>query len=133
MFRITAFQQQKGAYAWQTGATKSVTANTTYYVYAKDAAGNISAPTTVAVGKIDKTKPTAPTVTGNPSSWAASATLTASATDTGSGIAGYSFSTAENNYTWQTAATKAVVKRNLLCIYQGCGWQYFITNYCYGK
>ena len=45
----------KGAYAWQTGATKAVTANTTYYVYAKDAAGNISAPTTVAVGKIDKT------------------------------------------------------------------------------
>ena len=104
-----SFSTTKGAYAWQTGATKSVTANTTYYVYAKDAAGNISAPTTVAVGKIDKTKPTAPTVTGNPSSWAASATLTASATDTGSGIAGYSFSTAENNYTWQTAATKAVV------------------------
>ena len=104
-----SFSTTKGAYAWQTGATKSVTANTTYYVYAKDAAGNISAPTTVAVGKIDKTKPTAPTVTGNPTSWAASATLTASATDTGSGIAGYSFSTAENNYTWQTAATKAVV------------------------
>ncbi|MDE5671630.1 MAG: hypothetical protein K2I14_09270, partial [Eubacterium sp.] len=104
-----SFSTAKGSYSWQTGTTKAVTANTTYYVYAKDAAGNISDPITVAVGKIDKTKPSAPTVTGNPTSWAASATLTASATDTGSGVAAYSFSTTEGTYAWQTGATKAVV------------------------
>ncbi len=58
----------------------------------RDAAGNISAPTAVTVGKVDKTKPTAPTVTGNSTAWTnGNVTLTAKSTDTGSGVAAYSF------------------------------------------
>ncbi len=112
-------------------SNKTVSANGTYYVYAKDAVGRISAVTKVVVSKIDKTKPTAPTVTGNPTSWAASATLTASATDTGSGIAAYSFSTTAGAYTWQTSAAKAIVNGTYYVYVKGCGGQYFCPDCCY--
>ena len=111
-----SFSTAKGSYTWQTGATKSV-ANGTYYVYAKDAVGNISDPTTVTIGKVDKTKPTAPTVTGNPESWVASAVLTAGATDAGSGVAAYSFSTTEGTYAWQTGASKTITANGTYYVY----------------
>ncbi len=113
-----SFSTTKGAYAWQTGATKSVTANTTYYVYAKDAAGNISAPTTVTVSKIDNALPTAPKVTGNPTAWTnKDVTLTAASTDSQSGVTAYSFSTVENNYTWQTANSYKVTANGTYYVY----------------
>jgi len=113
-----SFSTTKGTYSWQTGATKSVTANGTYYVYAKDAVGHISAVTKVVVSKIDKTKPAAPKITGNPTAWInKNITLTASTTDTGSGVAAYSFSTTAGTYAWQTGAAKAVAANVAYYVY----------------
>lgn len=104
-----SFSTTEGVYAWQTGKTKTVSANTTYYVYAKDNAGNISAAKAVHVNKIDKTAPSVPTVSYDSEAWAnTDVTLTASSTDSESGIAQYSFSSKADEYEWQTEDYKIV-------------------------
>lgn len=104
-----SFSTTEGVYAWQTGKTKTVSANTTYYVYAKDNAGNISAAKAVHVNKIDKTAPSVPTISYDSEAWAnTDVTLTASSTDSESGIAQYSFSSKADEYEWQTEDYKIV-------------------------
>jgi len=96
-----SFSTQAGTYSWQTGKTKSFSSNATVYVYAKDNAGNISAAKTVTINKIDKSKPSAPVISGNNEEWNhSSVTITATSTDTGSGVSEYSFSTVEGSYNW---------------------------------
>ncbi|MDR0883913.1 MAG: DNRLRE domain-containing protein, partial [Oscillospiraceae bacterium] len=101
-----SFSTTSGSYSWQASATSpAYTANTTVYVSLRDKAGNIATRKTVTINKIDKTVPTTPTVTGNPSAWTnANVTLTAASTDAASGIAGYSF---DGGTSWQTGSTKA--------------------------
>jgi hypothetical protein len=78
-----------------------------------DGAGNVSdwapaAPTALSTVKIDRTNPTAPTVTGGSASWHTSAPVTVSAaagTDTGSGILGYEYETSINGGTTWSAPT----------------------------
>ncbi len=100
-----SFSTTAGTYSWQSGNTKTVSSNGTYYIYIRDAVGNIKQATTQTVNKIDKTVPSAPNVTANATSWTNSnVTLTASSTDSQSGIAGYSF---DGGATWQTENTKS--------------------------
>ncbi len=80
--------------------TKDVTSNKTYYVYAKDALGNISHKE-VVVSHVDTTAPTIVSLTEQ-SSYGATSTITAVAKDTESGIVGYAFtesSTEPTNWT----------------------------------
>ena len=100
-----SFSTTAGTYSWQSGNTKTVSSNGTYYIYIRDAVGNIKQATTQKVNMIDKTVPSAPNVTANSTSWTNSnVTLTASSTDSQSGIAGYSF---DGGATWQTENTKS--------------------------
>ena len=80
--------------------TKDVTSNKTYYVYAKDALGNISHKE-VVVSHVDTTAPTIVSLTEQ-SGYGATSTITAVAKDTESGIIGYAFtesSTEPTNWT----------------------------------
>ena len=100
-----SFSTTAGTYSWQSGNTKTVSSNGTYYIYIRDAVGNIKQATTQKVNMIDKTVPSAPNVTANSTSWTNSnVTLTSSSTDSQSGIAGYSF---DGGATWQTENTKS--------------------------
>ena len=72
-----------------TTITKDVTNNKTYYVYAKDALGNISHKE-VVVNHVDTTAPTIVSLTEQ-SEYGATSTITAVAKDTESGITGYAF------------------------------------------
>ena len=83
-----------------------------------DGAGNVSywapaAATAVSTVKIDRTNPTAPTVTGGSASWHTSAPVTVSAaggTDAGSGILRYEYETSTNGgATWSAPTTGASV------------------------
>ena len=71
----------------------------TYYIHAIDGVGN----TAYKQIKVDGTAPTISSVTGNPTSWATSATLRVTATDSMAGIASYSF---DGGTTWQTSNSK---------------------------
>jgi hypothetical protein len=83
-----------------------------------DGAGNVSgwapaAPTAGSTVKIDRTNPTAPTVTGGSATWQTSAPVTVSAagsTDAGSGILRYDYETSTNGgVSWVGPATGATV------------------------
>ena len=100
-----SFSTTKGSYSWQTGKTKTVSANTTYYVYSKDNAGNISAETTVKIDKVDKVKPVISDVSVTKDTESRKTTVTVTATDALSGISGYSFDGGE---TYQTANSKTL-------------------------
>lgn len=113
-----SFSTTKGSYAWQAGNTKTFSANGTVYVYVRDAVGNIKLVSTQTISKIDKTKPSKPTVSGNPSDWTTEPiTLTASSTDSASGIKDYSFSTAKGSYSWQTGKTKSFIQNTTVYVY----------------
>jgi hypothetical protein len=74
---------------------------------AVDGAGNLSAWTSTTV-MIDRTAPTAPTVSGGSASWQSVASVGVSAsasTDAGSGLAGYSYETSTDNGTTWSAPT----------------------------
>ena len=92
---------------WQTSSAKKFTANGTIKIKVKDAVGNVSAATTVAINRIDKTVPTITGVAGNPTAWTnQDVTLTVTGADANSGILttnGYSF---DDGATWQTANSK---------------------------
>ena len=101
---VTKYSFDDGS-TWQTSNSKAFSGNQTVNIKVKDAAGNVSAKTTVTISKIDKTNPTITTVDGNPSAWTnQNVTLTVTATDPASGVAYYSF---DNGSTWQTANTKS--------------------------
>lgn len=113
-----SFSTTKGSYNWQSGNTKTFTSNCTVYVYVRDAWNNIRLVATITINKIDKTAPTAPKVTGAPTNWTnQSYTLTASTTESGSGIAGYSFSTQSGTYSWQTGNTKQYPGNGTVYVY----------------
>lgn len=113
-----SFSTQAGTYSWQTGKTKSFSSNATVYVYAKDNAGNISAAKTVTINKIDKTKPSAPVITGNNEEWNHdSITITANSTDADSGVSEYSFSNAEGTYNWSEKNSATYDKSETIYVY----------------
>ncbi|MCM1286352.1 MAG: polymorphic toxin-type HINT domain-containing protein [Acetobacter sp.] len=113
-----SFSTTKSSYSWQSGNTKTFSSNCTVYVYVRDALGNIRLVSTQTINKIDKTAPTAPKVTGAPTAWTnQNYTLTASTTESGSGVAGYSFSTQSGTYSWQTGNTKQYTGNGTVYVY----------------
>ncbi len=113
-----SFSTTKGSYSWQSGNTKTFSSNCTVYVYVRDKLGNIRLVSTQTINKIDKTKPSAPTVTGNAAEWTNSnVTLSASSSDSQSGIAAYSFSTTEGSYSWQTEKNKTYSENTTVYVY----------------
>ena len=113
-----SFSTTKGSYSWQASKSKTFSANATVYIYVRDALGNIRLASTQTISKIDKTAPSAPSVSGNPTSWTnQDVTLTAASTDSASGVKYYSFSTAQGTYSWQTAATKTFSAGGTVYVY----------------
>ena len=113
-----SFSTTKDSYSWQSSNTKTFSSNCTVYVYVRDALGNIRLASTQTISKIDKTKPSKPTVTGNASEWTTKPiTLTASSTDSASGIKDYSFSTTKGSYSWQTGKTKSFSQNTTVYVY----------------
>ena len=100
-----SFTTTSGSYSWQSGNTKTVSSNGTYYIYIRDAAGNIRSAGSVNVSKIDKTSPVISDITVQKDSETKQTTVTITASDSLSGIAGYSF---DGGTTWQTANSKAL-------------------------
>lgn len=88
------------------------TASGTYKISlrAKDKAGNVSTAVS-STCYVDKTAPSAPSVSGNPTAWTKSdVTLKASSSDSHSGISQYSFSNDKTTKNWQTSASKTYTK-----------------------
>lgn len=100
-----SFTTTSGSYSWQSGNTKTVSSNGTYYIYIRDATGNIRSAGSVNVSKIDKTSPVISDITVQKDSETKQTTVTITASDSLSGIAGYSF---DGGTTWQTANSKAL-------------------------
>ena len=88
--------------------TKDVTSNKTYYVYAKDALGNISHKE-VVVSHVDTTAPTIVSLTEQ-SSYGATSTITAVAKDTESGITGYAFTESSSEPTSWTSVDNVITE-----------------------
>ena len=86
--------------------TKDVTSNKTYYVYAKDALGNISHKE-VVVSHVDTTAPTIVSLTEQ-SEYGATSTITAVAKDTESGIIGYAFTESSSEPTSWTSVDNVI-------------------------
>ncbi len=91
-----------------TTITKDVTSNKTYYVYAKDALGNISHKE-VVVSHVDTTSPTIVSLTEQ-SSYGAASTITAVAKDTESGITGYAFTESSSEPTSWTSVDNVITE-----------------------
>ncbi|MBR7119751.1 MAG: AIDA repeat-containing protein [Lentisphaeria bacterium] len=90
---------------WTTGTSVTVTQNRTVYFKTTDNAGNVTSKS-VSVTKIDNTSPTL-TISGNPTSWAKSATLKAVVSDaSGIKLTQYSF----DNKTWTTGTSVTVTQ-----------------------
>jgi len=91
---------------WQTTNSKTYTGNTDgIIIKVKDNEDNVATyAQTINIDKIDTTEATISSVSGNATGWTnGNVTLTISATDNESGIAGYSFDNGEN---WQTTNSK---------------------------
>ena len=103
-----SFSTTKGSYSWQSSKSKTFSSNCTVYIYVRDVQGNIRLVSTQTINKIDKTKPSTPTVIGNATEWTTTPiTLTASSSDAASGIKDYSFSTVSGSYSWQNENSKS--------------------------
>ncbi len=103
-----SFSTTKGSYSWQSSNNKTFSSNCTVYIYVRDVQGNIRLVSTQTINKIDKTKPSTPTVIGNATEWTTTPiTLTASSSDAASGIKDYSFSTVSGSYSWQNENSKS--------------------------
>ena len=90
---------------WTTGTSVTVTQNKTVYFKTTDNAGNVTSKS-VSVTKIDNTAPTL-TISGNPTTWAKSATLKAVVSDAnGIKLTQYSF----DNKTWTTGTSVTVTQ-----------------------
>ncbi len=102
-----------------TGSSDVVTAEADTWVQFRsvDVAGNLSAwtpatQTPASTVNLDRTAPSIPVVTGGAASWskAASITISATSSDTGSGIQSYQYETSTNNGTnWSLPTTGASV------------------------
>ena len=113
-----SFSTTKGNYCWQSGNTKTFSSNCTVYIYVRDAWDNRRLVSTQTINKIDKDAPSTPTVTGNPEDWTTDkVTLTASSSDSASGIKDYSFSTTQGVYSWQTENTKQFDENATVYVY----------------
>ena len=113
-----SFSTTKGSYSWQSANSKTFSSNCTVYVYVRDAMGNIRLVSTQTINKIDKTAPSVSSVTGNPTKWTMDkVTLTASSSDSESGIKDYSFSSTEGAYSWQSENTKTFSENQTVYIY----------------
>ena len=93
---------------WQASNKKSFSSNQTVNIKVRDEAGNISDAISVVINRIDKTKPTINSVTGNPVDWTnKDVTLTVNASDTGAGLntaqGAYSF---DGGTTWSNNTSK---------------------------
>ena len=88
--------------------TKDVTSNKTYYVYAKDALGNISHKE-VVVSHVDTTAPIIVSLTEQ-SGYGATSTITAVAKDTESGITGYAFTESSSEPTSWTSVDNVITE-----------------------
>ena len=108
----------QGSYSWKDASAVNAsynftyTSNGTYYIYAKDQAGNISSDSTAASPaskplvlkvKIDKAKPVISDVSVTKDTETKKTTVTITATDALSGIAGYSF---DGGNTYQSENSK---------------------------
>ena len=91
-----------------TTITKDVTSNKKYYVYAKDALGNISHKD-VEVSHVDTSAPTIVSLTEQ-SSYGATSTITAVAKDTESGITGYAFTESSTEPTSWTSVDNVITE-----------------------
>ena len=112
----TAYSFDNGD-TWQASNKKSFSSNQTVNIKVRDEAGNISDAISVVINRIDKTKPTINSVTGNPVDWTnKDVTLTVNASDTGSGLhssAAYSF---DNGNTWQNSNQKSFSSNQIVYI-----------------
>ena len=91
-----------------TTITKDVTSNKKYYVYAKDALGNISHKD-VEVSHVDTSAPTIVSLTEQ-DSYGATSTITAVAKDTESGITGYAFTESSSEPTSWTSVDNVITE-----------------------
>ena len=91
-----------------TTITKDVTSNKKYYVYAKDALGNISHKD-VEVSHVDTAAPTIVSLTEQ-SGYGATSTITAVAKDTESGITGYAFTESSTEPTSWTSVDNVITE-----------------------
>ena len=91
-----------------TTITKDVTSNKTYYVYAKDALGNISYKE-VVVNHVDTAAPIIVSLTEQ-SEYGATSTITAVAKDTESGITGYAFTETSSEPTSWTSVDNVITE-----------------------
>lgn len=90
-----SFSTLETEYEWQTENSKIFTTNCTVYVHIRDAAGNITFVDKIDINKIDRTMPE---VSINRTDKDGYTTVTASATDSESGVALFSF---DDGATWQ--------------------------------
>lgn len=87
---------------WTTENSLKVEQNAAVTISVRDKAGNVKTDT-VVVGKIDKTAPLVAGISGNPTEWVSTAaTITASATDSQSGLAAEAYSW-DDGVTWQAS------------------------------
>ena len=113
-----SFSSEENIYSWQTSNSKTISSNGTYYIYLRDAVGNITTVTPQHVTKIDKTAPTVPVLTGNENEWnSGEITITATSSDGQSGVAEYSFSSEENTYDWGSSNSITVDENETLYVY----------------
>ena len=113
-----SFSTSADTYNWQRENSKTFSSNCTVYIYVRDAWDNRRLVSTQVIDKIDKTAPATPTVTGNATEWTTqSVTLTASSSDSASGIKDYSFSTTQGVYSWQTDNTKSFDSNTTVYVY----------------
>lgn len=93
-----------GFIEWNTGGEFTISKNGTYYAWAKDRAGNLSAHKQFTVKTIDTTMPIVQSAVEQ-TGWGKTSTITVSATDAGSGIASYAVTSTDQQPTsgWQVS------------------------------
>lgn len=113
-----SFSYEREQYNWQTKNTYTESEKNKLYIYSKDHAGNISVPTEIDL-KIDKLSPIGSVNTNVSDNWVKQLTITANASDNMSGLheMPYSFSTAENEYNWQSENKKTITENGIYYIY----------------
>jgi len=110
-----SFSTSSSSYSWQTEPYKAFSNNCTVYTSFKDSNGDISVADPVVINRIDKTLPTTPTVVAHYSE--DKVVLTASSSDSQSGLSEYSFSSEEGVYNWQKENTKEFTENTYTYIY----------------
>ncbi len=91
-YAVTTGGESAPVDGWQADASFTLSSNGTYFAWARDAVGNVSAAYEFTVTKVDTTAPVIGSVTV-PDDWATSSTVTVSASDAGSGVATYAVTT----------------------------------------